>query len=244
MGTCHLCPSSVYDLRSVVALSTSHHVPIMYSLDYEQHSTVCNNYNICTFILVHYTTTLQLLPTYPTLLDICTFFVDCVESEWNSSDVVPLSLTSASDDTCFVVSFLLDDFNTDNEDRDSVCSRGICTHKTHRDKYTYFNITRLFIPGDGHSSYSKYKYFTSNYYRLWFNAHYTCSTNHRCWMFSFRLDDIIILILVHIVPWIPRSQVTMSVHPLSGFQVLLKVFRHPFFTLGFSFFSACALCLL
>lgn len=78
---------------------------------------------------VHYT---LLLPTYPTLLDICTFFVDCVESEWNSSDVVPLSLTSASEDTCFVVSFLLDDFNTDNEDRDSVCSRGIYTDR-HRD---------------------------------------------------------------------------------------------------------------
>lgn len=61
---------------------------------------------------------------YPELLEICIFSADCVESEWNSSDVVPLSLTSASDEICFTVNLRFDVFNTDNDERDSVCKRG------------------------------------------------------------------------------------------------------------------------
>lgn len=78
-------------------------------------------------------------------------------------------------------------------------------------------------------------------YRLWFNADYTRSANHWCRMFGFGLDNIIILKLIHIVPWVPRPQIPMSVQPLTWLQILLEVFWSPVFTFNFSFFGTRAL---
>lgn len=78
-------------------------------------------------------------------------------------------------------------------------------------------------------------------YRLWFNADYTRSANHWCRMLGFGLDNVIILKLVHVVAWVPRTQVPMAVQPLSWLQILLEVFWSPVLTFYFSFFGTRAL---
>lgn len=70
------------------------------------------------------TETINLSYTFDTMLQLCKYFEfvafiwvaflrGWAESEWNSSDVVALSFTSASEDNCLVVFFLLPDFSVD-----------------------------------------------------------------------------------------------------------------------------------
>lgn len=73
-------------------------------------------------------------------------------------------------------------------------------------------------------------------------ASYTRSSNHRRGVARSRRNYVVILVLVEIVPWIPRPQIGMFISPLTGFQILMEMYRRPLFTFSFPFFRTCYKC--